>query len=304
MRVESNGIDSNSTTTQKIMRFVMILILVLLFGENSFSQQTKSLDTANVKYHRDIFYTEAKDSLQSLDVYWNSESKNAKVLLFVHGGGWLSGDKRQYGEMATHLAAQGLTAVVVNYRLSPLVKFPAHTEDVASAINWTNQFIRNYNGDRNKIYLMGHSAGGHLVSLIALDGRYLKKHKLKAKSIQGVLTISAAFEIKPQEGGATKKYLGMVFGDDENVWNQASCTSYVESKSIGKVIPRFLISWGKHENSLITKESLNMMKEFEDNGIKVQTHIFDTKDHYAFVNELKNERSPFFGKVTQFMDHL
>ena len=283
------------------MKLLFTAAILVLFNQQVISQGTKSFDSTNVRYKWDIFYTEARDSLQSVDVYWNSKSKNSNVLMFVHGGGWLSGDKKQYREMASNLAAYGLTVVLVNYRLSPLVKFPSHTDDVVSAISWTNKFINRYYGNKKKIYLMGHSAGGHIISLIALDDKYLKKYKLKPTDIRGVMTIDAVFEIKPQEGGATKKYLGMVFGDDENIWNQASCKNYIKGKSMGKTIPPFLISWGKQGNELIIKESQNIIKEFGENGIKMQTYIFETKDHYAFVDELKDNKSPFLEKIIGFM---
>jgi acetyl esterase/lipase len=193
------------------MRLTLSLLLFLLFNQQSFSKETKNLDSTNVRHHWDIFYTESKDSLQSLDVYWNSKSKDAKVLMFVHGGGWLSGDKKQYREMASRLAQNGLTVVLINYRLSPKVKFPSHIEDVASAIHWAESSIGTYNGNKENIYLMGHSAGGHLISLLLFDKSYLEKHEMIPGDIAGAITISSVFEIKPQEGGATKKYLEMVF---------------------------------------------------------------------------------------------
>ena len=283
------------------MRLVLSAILFFLFNPHCFSQESQRIEETNIRHHLDIFYTEKEDSLQSLDIYWNNKTKNAKVLLFVHGGGWLSGDKKQYREMAANLADNGVTVVLINYQLSPLVKFPTHIEDVASAIHWTFSFIKEYNGDIENIYLMGHSAGAHLISLILCDEKYLGKHELKPNDISGAITISGVFEIKPQEGGATKKYLGMVFGNDELIWDSASCKNHIDTTT--NKIPPFLISWSKEEEKLIVNESLNIIEEFKNSEINFQSFTFNGKDHYAFKNDLKSVNSIFFDKLMQFMDN-
>lgn len=281
---------------------LFLIIILLMLNQRISSQEIQGYDTSNVKYKWDIFYTEENDSLQSLDVYWNSKSEKAKVLLFVHGGGWLSGDKKQYREMAAYLADNGLTVVLINYRLSPQIKFPAHTEDAAAAINWTYNFVNQFNGDKENIYLMGHSAGGHLISLIACDEKFLKKYQLEPGNIAGIITISGVFEIKPQEGGATKKYLGMVFGSEESIWEEASCKTHINEKTKNKT-PAFLISWGREEDELIVNESKNIIEEFKTAETKFQSYIFESKDHYVFINELKEKESVFFKKVSQFMSN-
>lgn len=281
------------------MRLVFATILLLLINPNAISQAQRT-DSSNFSYRWDVFYTEEQDPLQSADVYWNNGSKNAKVLVFVHGGGWLSGDKEQYREMASNLAENGITVVLINYRLSPLVKFPSHIEDVSSAINWTYSFINKYNGDKENIYLMGHSAGGHLITLLLCDEKYLERHKMVPSDIAGAITISGVFEIKPQEGGATKKYLGLVFGDDETIWEGASCKNHIDTTTKNKV-PPFMVSWGKEENKLVVGESLNIINEFKDNEIKFQPFIFNSKNHYSFKDDLTVSNSGFYKELMQFM---
>lgn len=285
------------------MRLTLTIIIFLFFNWKASSQETKNLDSTNVRHHWDIFYKEAKDSLQSLDVYWNSKSKDAKVLIFVHGGGWLSGDKKQYREMASNLADNGLTVVLVNYRLSPTVKFPSHIEDVASAIHWAKSSIGRYNGNKENIYLMGHSAGGHLISLLLFDKSYLEKNEMSPTDIAGAITISGVFEIKPQEGGATRKYLGMVFGENETNWEKATCKNHIDTET-KNMIPPFLISWGKEETKLIVDESQNIINELNDNEIEFQSFIFESKNHYAFKDDLTDSESEFYKLLMRFMGKI
>jgi hypothetical protein len=147
---------------------------------------------------------------------------------------------------------------------------------------------------------MGHSAGGHLISLILCDEKYLGRHKMVPFDIAGAITISGVFEIKPQEGGATRKYLGLVFGDNETIWERASCKNHIDPTTKNK-IPYFMVSWGKEEEKLIVNESLNLIKEFEESQIEFRTYIFEEKDHYAFKNDLEDINNTFFKELMQFM---
>lgn len=282
------------------MRISLFVIVLLLSLEHPLYSRAHTPDSVNIGQVLDVFYTEGEDTLQSLDVYWNRNSKNASVLMFVHGGGLLSGDKKQYREMAFHLAKNGMTVVLVNYRLSPTVKFPAHVEDVATAIYWARCFIKEYNGDSNSIYLMGHSAGGYLISLILCDKHYLEEYGMVPNDISGVVVLSGVFEIKSQDGGATKAYLGMTFGDDERIWENASCKTHIDTTTKNN-IPPFLISWGAGEGRLIINESKNFTDILNNTGVTFQTFIFNDRNHYAFKSDLMNSESEFFKRINFFM---
>lgn len=93
----------------------------------------------------------------------------APVLLQVHGGAWMVGDKRgQAHPLMSHLAELGWVCVSVNYRLSPRSTWPDHIVDVKRAIAWVKEHIAEYGGDPEWIAITGGSAGGHLSSLAAL----------------------------------------------------------------------------------------------------------------------------------------
>jgi len=93
----------------------------------------------------------------------------APVLLQVHGGAWVVGDKRgQAHPLMSHLAELGWVCVSINYRLSPRSTWPDHIVDVKRAIAWTKAHIAEYGGDPDWIAITGGSAGGHLCSLAAL----------------------------------------------------------------------------------------------------------------------------------------
>lgn len=126
--------------------------------------------------------------------------KNCPVVVLVHGGSWMHGDNRCYGlysSVGSFLASQGILAVLPNYRVSPKVKHPTHVEDLARAVTWVYQNIEKQGGCRDQIFLLGHSAGGHLVSLLTTDEKYLKAEGLSTNVIRGVVSVSGVYHIPP-----------------------------------------------------------------------------------------------------------
>jgi acetyl esterase/lipase len=106
-----------------------------------------------------------------LDIYRPREVEaGAPVLIYVHGGAWVIGDKREQGRpMMFELAARGWVCVAINYRLSPAATWPDHIVDVMSAIRWVKEHIAEFGGDPSFVALAGGSAGGHLAALAALS---------------------------------------------------------------------------------------------------------------------------------------
>jgi acetyl esterase/lipase len=123
-----------------------------------------------VRVHSHLSYAEAgKRNL--LDIYHPYEPREGgyPVLLQVHGGAWMIGEKEQQAQpLMFHLAQRGWLCVAINYRLSPQAAFPAHIIDVKKAIAWVRENIREYGGNPDFIAITGGSAGGHLSSLAAL----------------------------------------------------------------------------------------------------------------------------------------
>ncbi len=137
-----------------------------------------------------------------LDVYSPKGRKNCPVLFFVHGGGWVLGGKDDvlgiygYGTVARCLAERGLVVVLPNYRLSPGVRHSEHIRDIAHAFAWTCENIGRYGGDPERIFVGGHSAGGHLVALLATDLTYLKTVGRDTHDIRGVIAVSGVYRLE------------------------------------------------------------------------------------------------------------
>jgi acetyl esterase/lipase len=154
-----------------------------------------------VQEYRDIPYAadaEADARWHKLDLYLPQGVKDYPVVVFVHGGLWMLGDKAFFGwgpSIAECFAQQGIGAVMISYRLAPAAKYTDQVRDVARAVAWTQQHIRTYGGAADKLFLCGHSAGGHLASLLATDDRYLKAEGLDRTVLKGVMSVSGVYRI-------------------------------------------------------------------------------------------------------------
>ncbi len=129
-----------------------------------------SFKRSGVKVTHDIAYGDAgKRNL--LDIYQPEQEpeQGAPVLLQVHGGAWMVGDKKRQGlPLMYHMAQRGWVCVAIHYRLSPRDDFPAHIIDVKKAIAWIRENIGQYGGNADFLAITGGSSGGHLSSLAAL----------------------------------------------------------------------------------------------------------------------------------------
>lgn len=183
-------------------------------------------------------------NLNSLDVYTAPQLKQAPVMVYVHGGGWQQGDKANVALKPQAFLQAGYVFVSVNYRLSPQAAFPAHAQDVAAAIAWVKANIANYGGNPERIFLMGHSAGAHLVALVATDVGYLQAHGLSLASLKGVVALDTEAYDLPMLARRSGDTLGGVyaqaFGSDPAFWRRASPIHHIAP---AKGIPPMLVAY-------------------------------------------------------------
>ena len=136
------------------------------FFSQQFSPQFANTENINNKY-LDIPYT-VNENGPALDLYLPSEPQGAPfpVIIFIHGGGWLLGDKRTVLiEPLFYLLKKGYAFISINYSLSSAVEFPTPVHEVKTAVRWLRAHAGEYNLDPERIVLWGASAGGHLAAL-------------------------------------------------------------------------------------------------------------------------------------------
>lgn len=248
-----------------------------------------------VEKHLDLAYradADADKERHKLDVYVPKGKKDFPVLFFVHGGSWKSGNKNLYAALGNSFAAQGVGAVVINYRLSPKVKHPAHIEDVAKAFAWTCENIGKYGGKADRIFACGHSAGGHLVSLMATDPSYLKVEKRTPGDIRGVVAISGVYEID-----AGFRLFNSVFGADADVCKKASPVTHATGKH-----PPFLIAYGDADFPQLDVMAIGMDAALKKASSPTTLLKLADRNHYTIVISLVDAADPLHKAVWQFIE--
>ena len=138
---------------------------------------------------RNIPYAQPAQDRQVLDVYSPRAAKNLPVVLWIHGGGWETGDKASVDIKPQVFMDKGFVFVSTNYRLLPDVDMATIVRDVAKSVHWVHQHIAEHGGDPRRLFIMGHSAGAQLAALICIDDRYLKAEGLSLAIVKGCVPV-------------------------------------------------------------------------------------------------------------------
>lgn len=244
--------------------------------------------------HADIAYRTDKDADKErhvLDLYVPKGKKDFPVVLFVHGGSWKSGNKNLYAALGQSIANEGIGCVICNYRLSPAVQHPAHIEDVAKAFAWTVDNVGKYGGKKEQLFLCGHSAGGHLVSLLATDPQYLKAEKHSTTEIKGVCSLSGVYQILP-----TERIFQTAFGKDETVCKQASPLTHVTGKH-----PPFFIAYADNDFPTLDKMAESMNTALEKAKCPVELMKCKDRNHYTIIINFIDSTDPLNKSFRDFV---
>jgi acetyl esterase/lipase len=261
-----------------------------------------------VERTKDIAYRDIADDPDAerhrLDVFRPVGKDDCPVVFFVHGGAWTIGGKDKYfgvygyANIAEGLARRGVVVVLPNYRLSPKARHPDHIRDVARAFAWTVKNAQKYGGRPDQVFAAGHSAGGHLVSLLVTDESYLKAEGLSAKDIKGVMSVSGVYRVDDfdvkvsvksgwMEFKSEVRPLAMVFGNDEEAMKQASPINHVR-----KGLPPFLLLYGGLDFCPIQQTTKDFAAALKDNGCEVETKKMGWHTHESILVDLVHGVTP------------
>lgn len=158
------------------------------------------------EYHltQDILFTEKTDAYAEerlkLDIYSPDHETDCPVVVWFHGGGLEAGQK----EIPQNLREKGIVVVGVNYRLLPKVTVKETLDDAAEAVAWVYRHIDAYGGDKHKMVVAGHSAGGYLTMMLCLDKQWLGKYGVDADSVMLYVPFSGQaithFNVRKMQG--------------------------------------------------------------------------------------------------------
>jgi acetyl esterase/lipase len=217
---------------------------------------------------------------QRLDLFVPECSAPAPMVLFIHGGAWSVGDKSQYTVVGERLAHEGRVTALANHRLSPAVQHPAHAQDVARAVAWFYCHAARYGGDLERFYLIGHSSGAHLASLVALDASYLAAEGLEASAIRGVVGIAGAgYDLDARYATTVvAPFVAPVFGPDSSRWALAAPLHYVSPAACP-----FLLIHGLSDTEAPPAGTEAFAAALASAGVATQLHLLPGEGHITAV---------------------
>ena len=257
-----------------------------------------------IKRNKNITYlpenAAANRPAQTLNVFAPAKNNGSTdVLIFVHGGSWNSGRKEIYNFFGTRWARKNVLTVIVDYPKSPKANYDEMALDVAKAVKWVKENIASYGGNPDRIFISGHSAGGHLAALVAIKKDYFLRAGI-ANPLKGIILIDAAgldmygyLEEENFEPGNT--YLN-TFTNDPKIWKEASPMYHLHND----MPPMLIYRGGK------TYPSIEVSNEKFVTALKAYVpqpayHILKGKRHIPMILQFFNTSNGRYKEIIEFM---
>ena len=261
----------------------IVLLLALILTSSCASKKIKEIGYLKTESPNNAENPEnAADSLR-LNVFQPRKSKSSKslkpVIIFVHGGNWNSGNKNTYGFLGRNFAKNDLVTVIPSYTLSPNANFDTMATQIAEALQWVANNIETYGGNPEAIYLMGHSAGGHLIALISTHPKYVAEKSI----IKGVILNDAAgldmYSYLQKYPPTTENNYMTTWTKDQSKWKQASPVYFLSEAS-----PDFMIYVGLKTYPSITRQNKTFLEELNKFQPEVEP-IYLNKKHVPMMTQ-------------------
>jgi acetyl esterase/lipase len=258
---------------------------------------------------RDIPYADPAHERQVLDIYSPAGAKDLPVVVWIHGGGWQTGDKSSVQAKPKAFMEKGYVFVSVNYRLLPSVDMGTIVRDVTKAIRWVHAHAAEHGGDPKRLFIMGHSAGAQLAALVCTDERYLKSEGLSLAIVKGCvpvdgdtydvpLMITTATERRKAKGQPEPKFGHREkFGTPEQHRDYSAVTHVARDKGIP---PFFLLHVADHVDT--TAQAQRLGAALSEAGITTKVFGGQATNHTKINADLGLPPDPATKDLFEFME--
>lgn len=217
----------------------------------------------------------------SVDVYAPAAASSpAPVVVFIHGGTWRDGSRSDYRFVGEALARHGVLVLIPDYRKAPRHAFPAFMFDAATATAWARRNAARLGGDPARIFVMGHSSGGHMAALLATDARYLARWNMRPRDLAGAIGLAGVYDFLP----ITDRLVRQAFSD-EAAWPSSQPGNFADGDE-----PPFLLLHGASDRRVHKGNSERFAAHLRRLGDSVQLRILPRTGHIALVNGFRSAR--------------
>ena len=262
-----------------------------------------SIAFAGIDVKRNINYRGQTPNVRNLlDVYYPKKTESPKdVLVFIHGGSWDSGKKETYWWLGKNMARNNVVSVIINYSLSPEAKYDKMALDCSEAIKWVKDSISQFGGNPDRIFVMGHSAGGHLAALINNDPRFFNKigitNPIRAVILNDGFGMDMHEYLNVAEKNKQTESFMNTFSKDANLWKVGSPMFYLEN-----VQNPYLIFVGENTYPAIKKQSDRLNKELINANKKSELTIIQGKKHVGMISQMIFRSNKMYDMILNFMN--
>ena len=249
-------------------------------------------DPSSRRIARDLRF--GPDSRHVLDLYAPRQPRGPLPLcVFVHGGGWDSGDRREYGFAGRALAALGFLVACADYRVFPEVVFPGFVKDLALAATWLVSHAADYGGDPDRVILAGHSAGAYNAMMVALQPERFGAGGLKGR-IKGLIGLSGPYDFYPYDVKQSIDAFG-TFSDPP---------STQPINLVTPDAPPMLLAHGVRDTTVGDYHTVRLAAKLRENGVPVIERHYTRLMHAPVVlglTKLLRPLLPVYGDVRNFL---
>ncbi|MBN8556317.1 MAG: alpha/beta hydrolase [Proteobacteria bacterium] len=234
--------------------------------------------------------------LQRFDVYAPRGAHAAPVVLHWHGGGWTNGYRQWVRFMAPHVTQLGAVLVAPSYRLTPEHPFPAAIDDALDVLGVLRERVAEWGGAADRLYLSGHSAGGHLAAMAALSQDARRRRGVRGEAIRACLPLSGIMDLQaadPAPGSLEERvYTHVLRGLDaaqDVVYSPLSWTA-------GKRIP-FDLTVGERDSARVRRSNQRLHALLAAQGVPVALHEAVGRDHFQTHLDLRQADHPWYARL-------
>ncbi len=268
------------------------LILIVLPFAVLFAQREQPAfqlpDRARVE--QDLVYSSPGGRDLHLDLFLPKENRGPfPSVIYIHGGGWRSGNKTAFRRHAAHMATKGFVGACIEYRLSGEAKYPAAVDDAKAAVRWMRANARKHGMDPDRIGAAGGSAGGHLAALLGATGDV----KAVAAFNPAVDLVSLGKRAPSAARTSVTEFLNATYVEKPELWAEATPLTHVTKNSAA-----FLFLHGTADTTVPYQQSVDMMNKLKAAGVDAGIFTAEGAGH-GFFN-----RPPWFEPTLKKMEEF
>ncbi|HEX6810965.1 MAG TPA: alpha/beta hydrolase [Planctomycetota bacterium] len=247
-----------------------------------------------VEVKEDLQYAEgfAREPRRNrLDLYLPADSQKPPLVMFVHGGSWTGGKKEHVGGLCTALAQRGVAAAAINTQQHPFAEPAAMVADCGHALAFLHAHAAEHGYDGDRLFVMGHSSGAHLVSWLVLDDERLAAAGVPRAAVRGCIGLSGVYDVRPRH-----VIVDHVFGTDAKV--RADASPFLHA---GAGDPPCLLVSGERDIPGLVLSARMLERSLHEHGVAASTLELPGRTHVDYFFSLGSAVDPVLPRVLEFV---